>query len=493
MSGDDLRYVDKVLKYISSPGSTRNQILKTIKLMQKELFKNEYYIICYYIEFMTEIKSLDRIDMSSIRRLIGLDKDMFINNPNVEQDFGISVRGEDRGELIEQLVIDKVNDIEDMEPISEGDFDSSLQTLGEIIKDLKVKNLIYVSSLIFFEGKKVGRKEYKGREGYEEFMRRGLLDLRSIDSKEDVAVKIDREYVLLNSSSSNELFNHPLPTIHDSWGKVREGDSISLIAGQNVGKTTVAFNYLAECLIANKNAAVFISEMSLTRVIARLITIIAARKYDIRIPTTISLRYLEIKSKEIKGEKITKGDATFLSNNESAINNVEYIMNAIQSDSNKELGTLYRKPSLVLEDMDTEFELLKKEYDVSFIVVDHVNGVTSKYGLGDTERINKAYINCNALGKKYGIANLVTNHIPEKQKEGVVDKNEDMSNVRGLRGSESTNSPDYVLIINANTEQKSRGEFTVNTNKNRNSNSFFEPFLASIHVDVGMVYESELD
>lgn len=493
ISGDDLRYIDNIFKFISSSQSTRAHIIKITKMLEKELFSNEHYIIYFYIEFMTQVKNLGKIDLNSIKRLIALDREMFTNNPNITQDFGITVRNEDRGELLEQLVVEKLKNIEDMEEVSEEDYDLAVQMLGEIIEDLKVKNLIYASSLIFFEGKKIGRKEYKGREGYLEFMRKGMLDINSLNSGEESVIRVDKEYILLNTSTSSELFDHPLKTITESWGKVREGDSISLIAGMNVGKTTVAFNYLAESLMAGVNTGLFISEMSFTRVMSRVITIIGARKYDIRIPTAIAMRYLEIESKKIKGTKMDKSDGMFLSNHESIINNIEYILTAIQSESNKELGTLFRKPELVLEDLDAEFELMKKQNNISFLVADHVNGITSRYGVSDTERINGAYIAFNSLGKKYGIANLITNHIPEKQKEGIVDKQEDLVNVRGFRGSESINSPDYVIIINASSEQKSRGEFVVNTNKDRNTNTFFEPFLASIHTDVGMIYEADID
>lgn len=492
ISGDDLKYVDSIIKYLSSNKSTREYMLKYSSIVEKELFQNEYYIINFYMEFMNSIKDLGKIDLTSMKRLISLDKEMFVENPHIGKDFGISVN-EDRAGMIEQMVVEKLDEIEALPEVAEEEFELSVAMLKEIIKDLKVQNLIYTSSIIFFEGKKIGREMYKGRDGYLKFMQKGILDVTNLDGESPVVATVTKEYILSSHSSNKPLFKHPLTTTQSSWGDVSEGDCISILAYQNVGKTTVTMNYIAESLMAGVNTAVFISEMAFTKVVSRIISVIGARKYSIRIPTGIILRYFSIDEKRIRGEKITKGDASFLSTNEQYINNIEFILNALQSEGNKELGTLKHKPDLILENMPTEFEVLKKEHNIGFFAIDHVNGVTSRYAANDVERINNAYKSANTLGKKFGIATLITNHIPEKQKEGILDKNADKSGLRGSRGSESVNSPDYVIILDANMEQKSRGEFVVSTNKDRNSNTFFEDFLGKIHVDVGMIYEVELE
>lgn len=489
VSGEDLNHVDKLIRFISTPTSTRSHVLTFNKILEKGIFKNEYYIILYYIEFMCSIRNLSHIDLNAMKRLISLDKEMFVGNPNIDLNT-VAVLTEDKSGLIEQMVFEKINEISSLPEVNEEEFDLSCVVMREVVKDMKVQNLLYVSSLIFFDGKKVNREELKGREGYIKFMETGLRELRKLSDEDEDLVRVDRDYLLRIQSSGKELFDAPLPTLKNSWGKVKAGDSISCIAIQNVGKTTLTINYLAESLIAGVNTALFISEMDTAKVIARTVSVVGARKYGIKIPSNIVMRYNDIENKKTKGETVTEADKLFLTNNEQKINNAVYIMNAMFSNSNKELGTLFKKENLTIETLEAEFEEMKAE-DIGFLVIDHVNGVRSKYNTSDKERIDAAYKRVNSLGKKYGIANFTTNHIPEDQKMKILDKNADLSNVRGAWSTESTRSPDYVIILDASMEQKARGEFVVCTNKDRNSNTFFEPFLSGIHVDVGMVYEIE--
>ena len=75
----------------------------------------------------------------------------------------------------------------------------------------------------------------------------------------------------------------------------------------------------------------------------------------------------------------------------------------------------------------------------------------------------------------------------------LMDPEADKSIIRGANSTESTRTPDNVLILRATMPQRKRGEFEVLTNKDRDSNTFFAPFLVGIHIDVGMIYDIELE
>ena len=488
IEGDELQYVNKMLKYFSTSYSTRIKLISFLELFELEMFKDEHYVIFYYLYYFSRISNLAKIDFGVIKKMVSIDKAILVDSPHVNINQGL-VKKEEEPDLLVQMVDNTIKEIESLEGISEETYEECMPILKELVGNLEVYNLLFTSSKILFEGVRFGNEILKGREGYIKFLQEGLLDLKSRTEGKGKTSKVTKEYLYSKSSSGEEAFRHPLSTIQKAWGNIKRGESISILAPNNIGKSTMAVNYIAESLIAKLNTAVFLSEMMVDRVYARIISVVAARKYKVAIPSDLIIEYFRIDKKKLEGKNLTEIEVKFLKDNGAYINNIEFIHNAIVNESNKELGTLLFRDELVLRDLDQTMEMLAKEYNVATLVVDHVNGIEAGYALSNTERLNLAYIKLNSLGKKYGIITVITNHVPEEFLDTLNDPEADKTGVRGYGGNQSTFSPDKVILITANQKQKSRGEFIVMTNKDRDSNSFFEPFLSQIHIPIGLIYE----
>ena len=492
LEGDSLEYLNKVIKYISTYDSNRMEVLKFINLVDKNLLKNEHYIIMYYIEFFCSVKSLARIDLNAIRKLVAVDREMFVESPHLNLEEVIAVEKDDHGALIEQMVNLAIDEIESIK-LEKDDYENSMAILEELVNDLEIKNSIYTSTMIYYEGMKIGKKFLKGREGYLEFIGKNIMEIRNRNDNTKGIQLASKEYLYSHISSSEKLFPHPIKSVQEAWGHVRAGESLAVMAPTNIGKTTLIVNYIAESLMNNVNTGLFISEVDKDRMIARIISTVGARKYDIKIPTDIVLRYLNIDKEIVMGAPITEEDKKFLKDNDSYINNAEFIFKAFSNVESDELGTLYILEDLVIRDMDATFEDLSKEKKVRFLIVDHVNGVQAGYTTTTAERVNTAYIRIHTLGKKYGVANVITNHIPQNQIPILMDPESDKGSLHGANAAESARTPDRTMFLRATMEQKNRKEFEVLTNKDRSTSAFFDNVLVGIHIDVGMVYEIELD
>lgn len=491
VTGEDLSYIDKIIRFISDNEEVnRIDINKALTIVEKEYLENEHYIIFYYMEFFYKVRDLTRFSLSSILPLLKTDKNepLFVDSQHVNLIDIVSEAPENKGDVIYQFVEDKIKDIQEME-VSRDEFEEACEVAREIVLNLDAHNLIFSSSKILFDNLKVGwNKTLAGREDMVDYLVKGISHIRDKQNKDgDNIVEATKDFVYENLEEREELFEHPYATVQKAWKSVRAGHSISTIAAMNVGKTTNAINYISASVSAGVNTGLAISEMGSVGVLARIYTTVLAMKYNVPVPTDMAMRYLEIDTKIAQGHPITRSDNVFLQENAKQIRNLEHVITQIELPDG-ELGKIFIVKELKVEEIGLTMSTMRKEHDIKFLVVDHINGVTTDEK-HDSGKINQAYIELNVQGKKHGVANLATNHIPDNDLEILRDPTKDNSEVAGFRGTESTKSPDYVLILDATEEQRNRGEMVMISQKDRNTGILFEPILLSHIREVGLLIE----
>lgn len=491
IEGENAEYLNKVIKYLTSPNSTIKDIQSYLRIVDKNMLLNEHYITTYYMEYLNKIEPLSRVDLKLMEKFTEIDKEKIIKLNNIELDNIVDVQEEYKSQMLVEIMKEFTRQIDEMEEVTEEEFQHSLSLVLELVKELKSNNILFVGSRILSREYRIGRRVLQGREDFINFLESEVRHLRNIDKDQmDITYQLDRDSLLLNMYTNENLITHPIPTIQDSWGSLKRGTTLGILAGTSVGKTTMVINYIAKALEEGVNCALFVSEMSISKYISRIISIIGANKYKVFLASDTVETYLDIQHREYLSRPLTKTEEKFLEMNSTQINNIEYILNQLFADSQEDLGRLHVVPELVLEDIPEIYRKLE-EMNTHLLIVDHINGLSSNNPRKSVyELTNEGYVSLHGESKKHGVATIISNHIPDDQLKRVNDLDADLSDVRGSNAGQSTKSLDDVLILSATDEQKRAGEIVVRTNKNRDSGVFFEAILLTHRKEIGLLYES---
>lgn len=491
ITGENLNYFNKVIKFLTSEECTVKDIQYFNRSIDRNMLKNEHYLVTYYIDYLNKIEPISQVNLDLIEKFTDIDKEKIVDLQNIDLTGIVDVKEEFKGNIIVEMMKSYSEDIRKLESVTREEFEHYMQLLIELVKDLKSNNVLFVGSRILNGEYRVGRRILKGRNDFIEFLVQETREIRNLEKDSvELMYALDRDTLLTMMYTSDPLFPHPIPTLQSEWGSIRRGTTLGIMAGMSVGKTTLTINYLAKALECGINSGLFISEMNISKYISRIISIIGANKYRIFLASSTVEMYLDLQHKLYMNKSLTNSDKAFLESNKTQINNIEYILNQLFSESNEDLGTLHLIPELVLEDIPELYRTLEQK-EVYFIVIDHINGLSSlNTRKGTVELTNEGYVSIHGESKKHGVATVITNHIPDEYLSKVDDLDADLSNIRGSNAGQSTKSLDDVLILSATDEQKQAGELVIRTNKNRDSGVFFEPILVTHRKEIGLLYES---
>ena len=94
IDGNNTEYIDKIFKYLSSEESTPKDVQSYLKIIDRNMLKNEHYIVTYYMMFLNKIETLVKIDFNLITEFTKIDKDKIVKLNNIDLDGIVDIQEE---------------------------------------------------------------------------------------------------------------------------------------------------------------------------------------------------------------------------------------------------------------------------------------------------------------------------------------------------------------------------------------------------------------